>query len=227
MRREIVCLFSLLLLLLSVEASMGNYIYDFCIFNNSDLENDLRLNFTVTLSEEGFDSSGNVLAGFEFKNNSSVVSSITSIYFDDRGISLLYIDEPIASEEGVSFSTGAKPNHLPAGDELVPKFSKPAQFSTDSDPSAFYNGIGPGEQLKLIFALNADRSLADIIAELGNGESGTEQNLRIGLHIQGIEPSGESVSAINYPQPIPEPITIALLTAGLFTIYVKSKHKKN
>lgn len=200
--------------------------YNFYIFHNensTDWENNPDLIFHVTVLDEG---QGQV--GFLFENLSEIGSSITDIYFDDG--SLLSMEEPFVEGNGVSFSQYASPAHLPGGDNLTPPFAKPADFSADSDPGGkngvSQNGVNPDEWLKIIFNLQPNRTYDDVLYELSIGGSATEDNLRIGLHIQSL-PNDDSVSAINCLEPttspVPEPATIGLLALGSLVLIRKKR----
>jgi hypothetical protein len=140
---------------------------------------------------------------FTFTNSGPEASSIADIYFDDG--TLLGIAS-ITNGSGVSFSQGASPGNLPAGNNATPPFEATAGFTADSDAPAQPNGVNPGETVTIIFNLLAGGTLQDVLDELGDGR------LRIGVHVQGFE-SGGSEAFVNTP--LPEPGTLALLAAGL------------
>lgn len=224
-----------IVVLLFCSAAFGNAIYCFNIFNNDVYANDPRLNFTVTVTDEGF-YYDRWLVGFEFKNNSDLLlaagSSITDIYFDDMPDgNLLYRKKSIEESAGVSFSVGASPKSLPGGNDLTPIFDKKPEFSADSDKPIPHNGINPGEWLKVIFKLESDKTYDDVFAALTAGGSITEANLRVGIHIQSLpEPligslcANDSAAAINCTEIIPEPATIAMLSLGALSL-VKRKRR--
>jgi hypothetical protein len=208
-------LFAFFVLCISA-VTYGNIIYDFHIFNDPTYENDLRLSFTVTVSDEGQNK-----VGFLFENFSSLRSSITDIYFDDD--SVLNIADNILEGQGVNFSFGATPKSLPSGNNLTPPFAKKPAFSADSDPPTSPNGINPDEWLKITFTLKIGKDFDDVIDAIARGGTTSQNDLRIGLHIQSL-PCDDSVSAINciIPVPIPEPATICLLTVGSLA-FIKKK----
>ncbi|MFA6187134.1 MAG: PEP-CTERM sorting domain-containing protein [Phycisphaerae bacterium] len=183
--------------------------YGFSVFNDTGWASDNRLNFTVAISDEG---QGKV--GFVFKNASSISSSITAVYFDDS--SLLNSVKDIFNGSGVSFSAGARPRSLPAGNELDPAFAKKPFFAADSDPPTSKNGINPGEWLKITFNLNAGKNFSSVIEQITAGSS------KIGIHIQSL-PKDDSVSAINNTTPVPEPATVAILSFGSFLVIWKRR----
>ena len=88
---------------------------------------------------------------FLFFNVGLGASSIADIYFDDG--SLLGIAEIDNSDPGVSFSQYANPSNLPGANNALPSFITTAGFSMDSDSPVQPNGVNPGEQLGIIFAL--------------------------------------------------------------------------
>jgi hypothetical protein len=218
-------------------------IYDFDIFNNPAYENDPRLNFTLTISDEGLSSHGKQKVGFTFNNNSTADSSITDIYFDTRPddslLNFSYIS--IIEGAGVEFSESAEPKSLPGGELLTPSFDKHPDFSADSDSPTSRNGINPNEELQLIFTLDYGKTIDDIISAIANGGSYCEQSLRVGIHIQSLPlpldgfddhnnhqcccppDYDDSASAINFTEPIPEPATICLLGLGALSLVRRKK----
>lgn len=209
----------------------ANMIYSFDIFNNQKYENDPRLTFTLTISDEGL-VAGRHTAGLRFDNSSAISSSITDIYFDahpDTGSSLIFDGVSIIEGTGVSFSKGASPQTLPGGEMLTPKFDKTPEYSADSDSPVSPSGINPNEWLKLVFTLKTERNINDLIAEIAAGGSATATNLRVGIHIQSLPAAcgSDSASAINCAlpiQPIPEPATICLLGLGALSLIRRKKH---
>jgi len=195
----------------------GNIIYDFHIFNDAAWQNDNRLNFTVTVSDEGLNK-----VGFLFKNSSSISSSITAIYFDDD--SVLNITENILEGQGVNFSFGATPKSLPSGQNLTPPFAKTPAFSADSDSPTSPNGINPDEWLKITFTLKIGKDFDDVIDAISRGGTTSQNDLRIGLHIQSL-PCDNSASAINciIPVSIPEPATICLFGISALSLFGRKK----
>jgi hypothetical protein len=184
------------------------YVYDLQIFNNPGYENNPYLAFTA----EVFDSGGQAV--FEFRNNSTMSSVITEIYFDSEGLlELDHITNYIVDEDnkiGTKFesveSGDVHPSNLPAAHLLDPYFEANVDLSAGAcNPSPKW-GIGPYEKLQMAFNLTGGHNFSDVISALNSGT-----DLRIGMHIQSVGPEGVSVSAINK---IPEPITVCLLSLG-------------
>ena len=174
----------------------------------------LRFDLCVSANDAGNCAAGSAQLGatvdalggsqivFTFTNTGAAALSITDIYFDDAG-SLLGI-AAIANGSGVSFSDGASPGNLPAGNGATPAFV--ATFGADSNAPVQPNGVNPGETVAITFNLQSGTSFQDVLAELADGR------LRVGLHVQGFA-NGGSESFVNTP--LPEPSTLALLAAAL------------
>jgi hypothetical protein len=150
---------------------------------------------------------------FRFKNAGPLASSITDVYFDDG--TLLGIAS-VVDYAGVDFEQGASPGNLPGANNAVPPFQTTAGFSADSEPPAQPNGVNPGEQVDIIFNLIAGKTFADTLNAMDGpfDNLGPDDELRIGIHVQGFA-TGGSESLINNPtrrpQEIPEPTSVLLL----------------
>jgi hypothetical protein len=154
---------------------------------------------------------------FTFLNAGPQASSIADIYFDDGTLlalaDLIYKDQ---NEEqghpGVDFTQEyfAKvcPPDLPGGGSVSPEFQVTGSFKADSDPPVSSNGVGPGEYLGIIFNLQSEKTLADVLDDLAS------RALRIGIHVQSF-PDGGSESFINNPYVVPVPEAILLGMLGL------------
>lgn len=161
------------------------------------------------------DGIGNGEVRFLFTNDSDH-SSLTDVYFDDGallGISAIH------GSSGVSFSQGAAPPDLPAGNTVTPPFHTTAGFLADSDPPTSKHGVqnsdATGEWLTIDFLLQDGKSFADVLAALALPAGGDW--LRVGLHVQAFA-GGFSESFINNPvivTAIPEPGIHAMLLVGL------------
>ena len=176
-------------------------IYHLNIFtNNGNFAGDPAMGLTFEVSAEGDD------VRFEFHNDSSVDSSIASIYFHDTDTldSIVYIDEG----PGTSFSEGGSPPNLPAGNELSPVFQKPPAFVLSADNPAPTNGLNPAqpgepdEWVAIIFNLPTGTDFSDVLDDLN------DHSLRIGAHVIAF-PDGSSESATT-----PEPATLGVMLVG-------------
>jgi hypothetical protein len=160
-------------------------------------------------------------ARFRFLNLGPTQSSITDIYFEDG--TLLAIAAIYNGATGVSFSQYASPGHLPGHNLASPPFQSHNQFQADSNAPAQPNGVNPGEEVSIVFDLQANKTMADVLACLIRaGETGfnpaDHDGLRIGLHVQGYG-NGSSNSYVNLPPDFPENPVIPLPHAaglGLF-----------
>ncbi|MBI2926608.1 MAG: hypothetical protein HYY24_13010 [Verrucomicrobia bacterium] len=113
--------------------------------------------------------------------------TVTFIAFDDGTGSLpsLLTGSPsFFSSAGVSFVAGGGTSISPLSPSFVNDF-------TVKKSGAAANGIDPGESLGVQYALQAGKSVADVVAALDGGQ------FRIGLHIQRIAGSPDSQKAVN------------------------------
>ena len=145
---------------------------------------------------------------FRFLNSGPLASSITDVYFDAPDPSALdgisSIDDSFA---GVSFSLGAAPGNLPGANNASPPFVTSPGLSADSDPAAQPNGVNPGEELGIIFDLDAGKSFADVLGEMTSGA------LRVGIHVQGFA-SGGSESFVTTTTPVPSAAMLGVIGLG-------------
>ena len=171
-----------------------------CITNN--LAGDCAIGgaqLTVDVTDPGNDQ---IL--LTFHNAGPDLASITDVYLDDG--SLLAIASILDSPPLVAFSEGASPPTLPGANDASPPFV--SSFSVDSDVPVAASGVNPGESLGILFDLQAGRTFADVLAELGNG------TLRIGIHVQAFA-TGGSESFVN----VPEPNVLGLTGLGLLGLW--------
>lgn len=149
---------------------------------------------------------------FEFHNDSDLLSSIKSIFFEDGvldGIAGFEFGEDTLFEE----TTNAA--NFPAGKSLSNDFE--TAYSADAIPPAPFTGIGPGEELTVIMDLDEGADFADLLVQLD------DKSLRIGVHVIAL-PDGSSFSAVSdSPCAIPEPATILILGIGSLCLIRKKK----
>jgi hypothetical protein len=198
-------------LLAITSAAQAGPIYSFYnITNNGSV--DASADFTVEVIENA---DGTV--SFKFMNSGDNGASITDVYFDDG--TLLGIASISDSGAGVTFTQGATPPDLPGGDSLTPKFDVTAGFLADSTAPIEANGVGGGEWLMITFNLINGKTFADTIAALEGGV-----DLRIGIHVQSIEPGSFSDSFVTK---VPDGgTTLSLLGLALTGLGMVSRRRK-
>lgn len=140
---------------------------------------------------------------FEFYNISTVASSVAAVYFE---AGLLNSIVGFEFGDGTLFAENARPSRLPGGYSLDPPFA--TAHSARSVSPRYHNGIGPGEQLTVVFDLVGNATFNDLLAQVDSGD------LMIGLHVIGL-PDGSSLSAVNT---VPEPATLVLLALGVVLV---------
>jgi hypothetical protein len=148
---------------------------------------------------------GGSSASFTFRNEGPDMAVITEIYFDDG--SLLGISSIVDNPPDVDYVPGADPTDLPGGNLVSPPFIATQAFSAEPVPPPFQSGVGPAEQVTIVFDLIGGGTLQDVIDELMDG------TLRIGIRGQGFDSEG-SESFVNTP----EPSSIVLLTLGMAAV---------
>jgi hypothetical protein len=175
---------------------------------------------------------------FTFYNKGTITSSITEIYFDDG--SLLALSN-VTNGTGVNFAQGASPANLPAGNSITPEFVASANFLASSASPQVANGVnnydgsGTQEYVSILFTLQTGKTFNDVITALslplprtvqyskGKEVPGTDNWLRIGLHVTGLEPTG-SESFVNTAVPLPG--AVLLLGAGMFRLVAYARRRR-
>jgi len=179
-----------------------------CISNNN------TVNCTTGESQLSVDVTGGAgFVDFRFSNAGPNASSIADIYWDWTGTGFFTAAQGTITDSGagVSFSFGANPNNLPAGNNANPDFE--ATIGSDSNPPAQPNGVNPGEWVNFHFAA-ATPTFQSIIDALNTGA------LRLGLHVQGFA-NGGSESFVNEGPPttsVPEPAMLSLFSLVLLGV---------
>ena len=170
---------------------------------------------------------------FHFYHSGSIPMAICDVYFDDGTLLALGTNFGTSGPQ-VNFHAPATPGNLPganAVDFQTHVATSGAHWSADSDSPVYDNGVSPGETLDVDFSLLGTLTYLDTIAALTQGYiNPTTRGLRIGFHVQGIQPSGQSDSFVNgnVPVLIPLPVGSYLGFAGLAGVgalgFVRRRH---
>jgi hypothetical protein len=183
---------------------------------NTDVSSQLSVDVTA--------SGSNVL--FTFYNAVGLSSSVTDIYFDYGNTNFFSslsndILGATGDSAGVSFSDGASPPVLPAGNNVDPDFV--VSFAADSDAPTAPNGVdAASEYVSLLGTTLAGITFADVLAGIDSG------NFRIGLHVQSIDQVGggdESESYVNTVNAVPIPAAGWLFGSALLAFMGLSRRK--
>lgn len=129
---------------------------------------------------------------FTFRNTGPDQSVISEIYFDDD--SLLSTVSITDGQADVDFVLFASPSNLPGGRLLDPAFEASADLCAESARPGPKKGVNPGQQVGVLFDLQAGGTFQDVVNELN------DRTLRIGIHVIGFE-NGGSESFVNVPEP--------------------------
>lgn len=165
---------------------------------------------------------------WEFMNSGSVNSFIGQIYLDWRGLSpapitSIFSLNAAGTSTGVNFVEGS--GRLPQGQNVVTLLSSTLGFDNATgnrdanlvldaaSPGSGKSGVDKGETLAVIFNSLSATTLKDMILA---------DTLRVGLHVQGIAPTGGSDayfdgSPIPPSKPVPVPgFVLGVMVAGAF-----------
>ncbi|NUN65288.1 hypothetical protein HCU40_11105 [Pseudanabaena biceps] len=162
-----------------------------------------------------------------FANVGSVNSFIGQIYFDWKGLSTAPIAvatiNAVGTSAGVNFESGS--GKLPQGQNVKTLLSQTLGFDNSSgnkdanivleadSPGSNKDGIDANQTLAVIFNSGTASSLESLILA---------DKLRVGIHVQGIDPTGGSdayfdgaVIPPTPPKPVPVPgFVLGIMAAG-------------
>lgn len=168
----------------------------FTVFENATNTNVSDLKLTVDVSEE----SGKAL--FNFKNESTIASSITLIAFEDGFDDALdFSGLTLHPSAGVTYQKDGSAKNVPGGNTI--SFSELVTLSR-TNAGGVNAGINPGENLLVKIPFLAGKSLANLF-------DGNELTPRIAEHIQSVGTGAVSVAAVTT---VPEPATAGLMMAA-------------
>jgi len=152
---------------------------------------------------------------FDVRNDGPEAMSITTVFFEDNtllGFQRLIDADDNGGDSGVDFTPDgpgpqkASPAVLPGGSAIG--FDTTGGFLADADtPQRPMNGVNPGEELGVVFALASGLSFQDLEDALG-------RDLRVGIHVTAFDDGG-SEAFVAPGHPVPAPATAGLLAAGL------------
>jgi hypothetical protein len=200
--------FAMVVLTIASSSSVADYIYNFHVFNSSACENVANLSFAV----EAFDLGNQVK--FDFRNNSTINSMATRIYFDSG--SSLKFDHITNDPEIIFRHISSELQNLPAHNMLNPDFQADEVFFAREHGKW---GMGPGGETQIVFNLSEGVNFKDVITGLDSG-----RDIRIGLFIQSFYTLSDltqysSASAVTTP----EPSTVCLLGLGVLGLIKRLK----
>lgn len=157
---------------------------------------------------------------FSFVNKYSGVQMdelrIGAIFFDDR-VPILN-QATLMNTSGVEFKVASGNGQLPGGGPLNPTFAKTFHAAEDGGAA---NGIDPGEAFGIKYSLFGTYTAADTLAAFINGT-----DLRVGIHVRGLDGNPGSYSYITTPPTVPEPGTFGLLALGAIGLGGYAKRRK-
>ncbi len=148
---------------------------------------------------------------FDFRNTGPAASSITEIFFEDRGGEL----EPVFASvtpvtvagSGVAFAQATTPPAL-VFSELLEPFAVTPELTLAATAPVVTNGIGPGESLSVVGNLTDDVVTSQLMSRLENG------TVRVALRAQGF-PDGGTATFLNNTSPVVTPTPTPTPTPGV------------
>jgi len=201
--------FVLVLVVLSGQAHADLYGF-YPITNNSGISNTVALQLSVNITDAGSNQ-----ARFTFYNDgpaaspydvlSPIPSNISTVYIDDDAGVLSGLASITQSPVGLTdFAPGATPANIPAGNTVG--FSANTALSAKRSTAA--GGVNVGEYVSLLYNIVVTKSFTDVINAMDLAL------MRIGLHVQGINPTGVNQSD-TFITPVPGAAILGLLGLGV------------
>jgi hypothetical protein len=229
-RMRMLPLAALAALCVSAGAARADYVsspYSFTAITNNNLGAPEALEAQVKMEVRGTSLSAETVTFrfyVDFDVKDAVAMSLTDVYFDDGTI--LGATLSVTESVGVAFTPPAKPEDLPGGNSIDPKFETTKGFSAVADsPNVLANGVNAkGEYVDFTFALIDDQTVQDVLDDLASGV------LRVGVHVQGIAPAGGSEAGITGggpPHVVPGPTVVPLaLSCAAFGLFLRRRQRR-
>jgi hypothetical protein len=208
-KHNVTVLYLVLALVVILPAAARADLYGFYpITSNSGVQNTVALQLSVDITNPGgnqalftFYNDGPALSPYDVL--SPITSQITTIYIDDNAGVLSGLASITQSPIGfTNFAPGATPTNIPGGNT--------AGFSADTALSAQRSsptgGIDVGEYVSILYNIVVGKNFADVINAMDLAL------MRVGLHVQGIQPSNLSDSFLT---PVPGAVILGLLGLGI------------
>ncbi len=148
---------------------------------------------------------------FDLRNTGPTASSITEVFFEDRGGEL----EPVFASvtpvtvagSGVTFAKTGTTSAL-VFSELFEPFTVTPELTLTATAPVVTNGIGPGESLRLVGNLTDDIVTSQLMSRLENG------TVRVALRAQGF-PDGGTATFLNNTTSVVTPSVLPTPTPGV------------